>query len=331
MAVKFTSRLRGEQGICIANLILSLTLLIISGTKNFLEGEAAAGWLLYGCGVLLIAAFLLIGKLKGGITPKALLSALCQPPLILYLMGGRELLSLTYFFLSADLVLTGAYFCFWISLPQFLFSDLMVLLHILWDMSGNNTPFTVPFILLQFVGLVTLLIVWRGSFYRKQSHLLSEEFDGLLDMFGDLYNHLQQGFDRTLVRLEQISEQDGLLLECSSCLGAASEPVFSGVQRSVQILEKLQNRVQEFQNAADLEKRMAILFNPQLRETYRQLQSAQAALEEYKRMIAQILGVIHNYQGDVRAIQQDTRSLGRLAQQTYSLLRVQKDAIHPAR
>ncbi len=331
MAEKFTSRLRGEQGICMANLIISLTLLIISGTKSFLEGEPTTGWLLFGCGLLLAAAYFLIGKLKGGITPKALLSALCQPPLILYLMGSGEFLYLTYFLLSADLVLTGAYFCLWISLPQFLFSDLMVLLHILWDMSGNSSLFAVPFILFQLIGLATIFSVWRGNFYRKQFHILSEEFDGLLDMFGDLYNHLQQGFDRTLVRLEQISEQDGLLLECSSCLGAASEPVFSGVQRSVQILEKLQNKTQEFQNTVDLEKRMAVLFNPQLRETCRQLQSAQAALEQNKRMVAQVLGVIHNYQGDVRAIQQDTRSLGRMAQQTYSLLRVQKDAIHPAR
>ena len=239
MAEKFTSRLRGEQGICMANLIISLTLLIISGTKSFLEGEPTTGWLLFGCGLLLAAAYFLIGKLKGGITPKALLSALCQPPLILYLMGSGEFLYLTYFLLSADLVLTGAYFCLWISLPQFLFSDLMVLLHILWDMSGNSSLFAVPFILFQLIGLATIFSVWRGNFYRKQFHILSEEFDGLLDMFGDLYNHLQQGFDRTLVRLEQISEQDGLLLECSSCLGAASEPVFSGVQRSVQILEKL--------------------------------------------------------------------------------------------
>ena len=350
-----------EKILCFINLALSLILLIVSGTMSFWNGEPMTGWLLYGCGIVLAAAYAAMGKLDAGTTPKALLSALCQPPLILYLLGKGELSGLSWLFLCAGLILTGAYFRVWVTLPQFLFSDLMLLLHVLWNAPESESPFSLPFAGFQLAGLLVLLFVWRGGFYRRDYHLLSEELDGTINLFGDVYNRLQQGFDRTLVRLGQMTEQQELLSECSTCLRGATEPVFSGVQKSVRLLEQLQGKIKDVQdsiqktdkiiNATDdagrktasnvsgklcdlqitigTEKRAAALLDTQLCKVFSDLQGVQEALEQNRQTVMQVLGVIRNYQGDIRAIQQDARDLENLTRQTYSVLRVQKDTIRP--
>jgi len=476
MADPFSTRSLSEKSLCFINLILSLAFLAVSGTVSFWNSQPVTGWLLYGCGLVLAAAFAAMNKLDAGITPKALLSALCQPPLILFLLDKGELSGLCWLFLCADLILSGAYFRVWVTLPQFLFSDLLVLLHVLWSVPSQNGSFALPFTGFQLAGILVLLFVWQGGFYRKDSRFLSEKLDGMIDLFGDVYNRLQQGLDRTLVRLEQMSEQDELLSECSSSLRSAAEPVFSGVQGSVKLLEQIQekmneiqsfplksdkiismadssvqdfvsrlihmkdklpaltsppappnafgsilpqvraisktaeqisllalnssmeaarsgpagngfvvaakeilksskqlkqdcsnvcnslneilkwadgiemdfppavseqdlsllqnsisnlsNRFREYQNTSNAQKRTTALIDSQIRKAFGQLQDSRKALEKDRKMIEQVSGVIRNYQGDIRAIQQDTRNLESLAKQTYSLLRVQKDAMY---
>lgn len=323
-------RFREENRICTANLILTLALLAASGTISFLSAEPVTGWLMVGCTAALISAFFVIRRLEAGIVPKALLSALCQPPLIFFLMAFEKESSLLFWLtLTADIVLTGAYFRLWVTLPQFLLSDLLLVFIHLWQ------PFEslLPFLGFQLTGVALLLTVWRGNLSWKKSRYLAEELDSFLELFGDLYLRLQQGFDRTLVRLEQIREHDELLSECSAALCGGSEPVLTGIQEAAKIMGQLQGESlsQQHPSYPNLSaKPLPHTTRIQLAEAQKQIQKAQSALEQNQKSVAQVVGILRSSQGDLRAIQTDAKTLEHLTKQLYGLLYLQKESIQPA-
>ncbi len=302
-------RLREEQRICTANLYLTTALLVICAIVSFLTVEAVTGWLLLGCAVILCAAYIAMGKLDAGITSKALLSALCQPLLILYLAGGEEN-GMLWLALVADLILTGAYFRLWVTLPQFLFTDALLLVSRFIFPASD----IFPILGFQLAGAALLLTIWRGGVSWKACRNLSEELETVLELLDDLHGRLNQGFDRTLVRLAQMREQDELLGECSAVLRAKVNPVSSGIGKAEELLGKLSEAEPPSQEISQAQKN---------------LQAAQDALEERQKAVAQVAGILRSHQGDIRAIQIESQSLARLTAQLYSLLRVQKDAIHP--
>lgn len=305
MSEPFVRRFQGERRLCIANLFLTTALFAAAGWISFWKGPRETGWLMVGCGVLLAAAYFAMGKLDAGPTPKALLSALCQPPAILFLLGDSEPKALLWVALSADLILTAAYFRIWVTLPQALLTDVLLILAYLWYPIED----ILPAIAFQLMALAVLLVVCRGSASWKKYRLLSDEMEGFLNLFEDLYGRLQQGFDRTLVRLEQMTEQDGLLSECSACLGGGSEPVLAGVKSASQTLEQLLGKEENSQS--------------QLLELQKGIQQAQTALEQNQRAVTQVEGIVRCHRGDIRAIQQDIRSLDHLIRS------LQRDAIRP--
>lgn len=308
-----TPRLREEQRICTANLFLTTALLGVCAIVSFLTVEAVTGWLLVGCAVILCAAYIVMGKLDAGVTPKALLSALCQPLLILYLAGGEEN-GMLWLALAADLILTGAYFRLWVTLPQFLFTDALLLVSRFVFPASD----IFPILGFQLAGAALLLTIWRGDISWKACRNLSEELETVLELLDDLHGRLNQGFDRTLVRLAQMREQDELLGECSAVLRARVNPVSSGTDKAVEILEKLTAA----EPSQEEHSRLA-------QEARMNLQSVQNALAERQKAVEQVAGILRCHQGDIKAIQIETQSLARLTVQLHSLLRVRKDAIHP--
>ena len=290
-------RLREEQRICMANLLLTVGLLIVCAAVSFFTAEYLTGWMLLGCAFILCAAYFAMDRLDAGVTPKALLSALCQPLLILYLAGGEEN-GMLWLALAADLILTGAYFRLWVTLPQFLFTDALLLVsRFIFPVSD-----IFPLLGFQLAGAALLPAA------------LAVLFLGLLD---DLHLRLNQGFDRTLVRLAQMREQDELLGECSAVLCAKVNPVSSGIGKAVELLESQANPS------------TSQTPSPLAEEARKNLQAVQDALEERQRTVAQVAGILRCHQGDIRAIQTEAQSLAHLTAQLHSLLRVQKDTIHP--
>ena len=305
-------RLREEQRICMANLLLTVGLLIVCAAVSFFTAEYLTGWMLLGCAFILCAAYFAMDRLDAGVTPKALLSALCQPLLILYLAGGEEN-GMLWLALAADLILTGAYFRLWVTLPQFLFTDALLLVsRFIFPVSD-----IFPLLGFQLAGAALLLTVWRGSVSWRACRALSEELETVLELLDDLHLRLNQGFDRTLVRLAQMREQDELLGECSAVLCAKVNPVSSGIGKAVELLESQANPS------------TSQTPSPLAEEARKNLQAVQDALEERQRTVAQVAGILRCHQGDIRAIQTEAQSLAHLTAQLHSLLRVQKDTIHP--